>query len=85
MAYTVELTPHAERQLAKLQKPIRARIEQALLDLREEPRPTGVKKLKGTKDLYRIRVSEFRVIYQIIDTKLLVTVVKIADRKDSYR
>lgn len=85
MAYTVELTPHAERQLAKLQKQIRLRIEESLLDLREDPRPDGVKKLKGTKDLYRIRVSEFRIIYQIIDTKLLVTVVKIADRKDSYR
>jgi mRNA interferase RelE/StbE len=48
------------------------------------PRPSGCKKLKGGEGLYRIRVGDYRVIYEIEDAKLVVVVVKIGNRKDIY-
>lgn len=50
-----------------------------------DPRPKGVKKLFGLDDLYRIRVGEYRVVYQIQDNRLIVLVVRIGHRKDVYR
>ena len=53
--------------------------------LAKEPRPKGVKKLSGADDLYRIRVGDYRVVYQIRDDRLIVLVVRIGHRKDVYR
>jgi len=53
--------------------------------LGKEPRPKGVKKLTGAEDLYRIRVGDYRFVYQILDDRLIVLVVRIAHRKDVYR
>ncbi|MEL7083674.1 MAG: type II toxin-antitoxin system RelE/ParE family toxin [Cyanobacteria bacterium P01_A01_bin.3] len=66
---------------AKEQQRLKARIDA----LASEPRPTGVVKLSGEDDLYRIRSGNYRVIYGIQDTKLLVLVVKIGHRRDVYR
>ncbi len=49
------------------------------------PRPKGVKKLSGLDDLYRIRVGDYRIVYQIHDDRLIVLVVRIGHRKDVYR
>jgi mRNA interferase RelE/StbE len=49
------------------------------------PRPPGVKKLSAITATYRIRQGDYRIIYEIEDDVLLVTVVKVADRKDVYR
>lgn len=53
--------------------------------LEVNPRPSGIKKLEGEKDLYRLRVGDFRVIYMIKDQTLLVLVLKIGHRKDVDR
>jgi mRNA interferase RelE/StbE len=53
--------------------------------LADQPRPAGVKKLQGLEDTYRIRVGNFRVLYQIFDVKLVVLVIDVGDRKDIYR
>jgi mRNA interferase RelE/StbE len=53
--------------------------------LGKEPRPKGVKKLAGAEDLYRIRVGDYRVVFQIQDDRLMVLVVRIGHRKDAYR
>jgi len=84
-AYRVVLTPAAERQLAKLSNHVREMIAAALVALAANPRPSGCRKLADAKDLWRVRVRQYRVIYQILDDKLIVTVVKIGDRKDVYR
>lgn len=52
-------------------------------DLAVEPRPSGVKKL--TKDYYRIRVGDYRVVYEIKDEILTILVLKIGDRKEIYK
>ena len=84
MNYQVEFTKGALKQLKKLPKDIKERIDIKIQELAIEPRPSGVKKLQDD-DLYRIRVSDYRIIYQIYDDVLLVTVVKVKHRREVYR
>jgi mRNA interferase RelE/StbE len=83
MPYTVELAPAAERELNALMKTARDRIIQHLLDLQAEPRPPGVKKLDPYT--YRIRVGDYRIIYEVQDQLLIVLVLKVGHRRDVYR
>jgi mRNA interferase RelE/StbE len=84
-AYRVVLTPAAARQLDKLSPQAREMIAAALVALGGNPRPRGCGKLAGADDLWRIRIRQYRVIYQIRHDQLLVVVVKIGDRKDVSR
>lgn len=79
MAYSVLLASSAERQLKALPESTRKRIVKRLETLQHSPRPQGVKKLSGEDDLYRIRESNYRIIYTIQDKELIVLVVKIGD------
>jgi mRNA interferase RelE/StbE len=83
MAYTVELAPAAERQLNALAKPLRNRLIAHLLNLQHDPRPPGVKKLSD--ETYRIRVGDYRIIYDVVDQTLLVLVLTIGHRREVYR
>lgn len=60
-------------------------IESAVKDLSDNPRPHGYLKLKGYDELYRIRVGDYRIIYSIIDSKLVILVIEVGDRKDVYK
>ena len=84
-AYRVVLAPAAARQFAELSHQAREMIAAALVAIADNPRPPGCVKLAGAEDLWRIRVRQYRVIYQILDDELIVVVVKIGDRKDVYR
>ncbi len=84
-AYRIQIEKRALKALSSLPKRIRARVRKAIDTLAETPRPRGVKKLVDEHQLYRIRVSSFRIVYQILDQDLLVLVIKIGDRKDIYR
>jgi mRNA interferase RelE/StbE len=85
LSYQVELAPAAVRQLKKLTRDIQQRIVQRLEELAQEPRPDGVVKLEGVESLYRIRLGDYRIVYQIQDEILLIMVVKIAHRREVYR
>ena len=85
MAYSVLLAPPAERQLRSFASAIQKRLVKRMKTLQRDPRPPGVKKLAGGKDLYRIREGDYRIIYTIHDQELIVLVVKIGDRKEVYR
>ena len=85
MAYKVVLTPAAEREYRKLPDNIRARIRPALLELEAHPRPKGAKKLGGSKDRWRVRVGDYRIIYKINDDTKTVTVLRISHRREAYR
>ncbi len=85
MAYEIIIKPSAEKAFAKLAAAVQVKLFEALEQLSVNPRPSGVKKLNSTFNLYRIRVGEYRIIYSINDAVLIVTVVKIAHRKDVYR
>jgi mRNA interferase RelE/StbE len=83
--YQLEIAPSALKQLSSLPRKIQERIVAGIDVLRFEPRPHGVKKLSGVDDLYRIRVGNYRVVYTIRDDRLIVIVLRIANRKDAYR
>lgn len=85
MIYQIEFTKGALKQLKKLPTDIKERIDSKILELADEPRPNKVKKLEAKNSLYRIRVNDYRVIYQIQDDVLLVTVVKVGHRREIYR
>ena len=85
MIYKIEFTKGANKQLKKLPSDIKERIDLSIQELAAEPRPNGVKKLANEDSLYRIRVGDYRVIYQILDTILLVTVIKVKHRRDVYK
>ncbi|MBW4617352.1 MAG: type II toxin-antitoxin system RelE/ParE family toxin [Desmonostoc vinosum HA7617-LM4] len=85
MSYQVELTPAAVRQIKKLPREVQQRLALKLEELAIEPRPDGVVKLEGSDSLYRVRFRGYRIIYEIQDKVLLVTVVKVAHRRDVYR
>jgi mRNA interferase RelE/StbE len=84
VSYRVELTTAAARQVKKLPRPARDRVLDAIEDLGEEPRPHGAKKLVGETTAWRVRVGDYRVIYDVFDDELVVTVVRAAHRRDVY-
>jgi mRNA interferase RelE/StbE len=85
LPYTVQLAPAAQRQLQSLPKQFQRQITSRLLRLETAPRPDGVKKLEGEKDLYRLRIGDYRIIYAIRDRELIVLVVKVGHRREIYR
>ena len=85
MAYSVELTKGAQRDLALLESDVAQRVMAALEILRGTPRPYGCTKLEGEKGAYRMRVGTYRIKYHIDDTTRRVVVVKIQHRREVYR
>lgn len=84
MSYRVEIEPPARRALARLPRKIAARIIRRLEALAEDPRGMGAVKLSG-HNAYRVRVGDYRIIYAVLDDRMLVLVVEIGHRRDIYR
>jgi mRNA interferase RelE/StbE len=85
MGYQVSLRPSAERQRRQLDNQIRQRINEVLLVLEESPRPSSVMKLRGRTNQWRIRVGDYRIVYEIDDERRLVTILAIKHRREAYR
>lgn len=75
----------AEKRMAKLPRDLRRRLDAALLRLEESPRHSGVIKLAGHPDLYRVRVGDWRIIFIIRDAQLVVVVIEVDARGSVYR
>lgn len=84
MSYSVILPRSVQKQLSKLDAGVAGRIEAALLELEGNPRPAGAKKLKG-RDGWRIRIGDYRVVYEIHDQVLQIILIQIGHRRDVYR
>lgn len=82
--YTIVLSKKAEKQLDKLPTIIADPIIVAISNLEDNPRPVGHKKLKG-REGFRIRVGNYRVIYEIFENELLIDVISLGHRKDIYK
>ena len=82
--YRVEFTTAAAKQVRKLDPTIRRRIVTAISLLEGNPRPSGSKKLVGEQFAWRVRIGDYRVIYDIEDDQLTVTVVRAAHRREVY-
>jgi mRNA interferase RelE/StbE len=85
MAYTVEIRPAARRQIKKLPFSVQKRVVARLVELGNNPHPTDAKKLRGSMELARVRVGDYRIIYQVCDDVLIVVIVKVGHRRDVYR
>lgn len=85
MSYQLKIRKPALKELVELPKQASIKLTQAIDSLANNPRPIGCKKLKGEKEyLWRIRVGDYRVIYQIEDVVKIVEIRKIGNRKDIY-
>ena len=86
MSYIVKVSRPAEKFLRALtDKKLYQRLREALDALEENPRPINSVKLQGEEELYRVRVGDYRIVYQIQDRQLIVLVVQMGHRREIYR
>ena len=83
--YQVVVERSAEKDLKRLASDVRPRIVKVLQSLAETPRPSGSLKLSGSANDWRIRVGDYRIIYEIADEIRIVRIHKIRPRGDAYR
>jgi len=83
--YTLLYKKSVEKELRKLPQSHRAIIVEKIVALADNPQPAGSVKLRGSKNLYRIRYTDYRIIYHIENDRLIVLVIKVGHRKEIYR
>ena len=82
--YSLNIKQSAQKELDALDIAAFSRVDAKILMLAENPRPAGCKKLKGYKDLWRIRIGDYRVIYEIEDAVQSVVILRVAHRREVY-
>ena len=84
--YTVELTESAAKEFKKLQRPVKGNVLEAFQFLSQNPYSElfKIKKLKGLDSLYRIRIGDYRIVFEIKKQKLVILIIRIGHRKDVY-
>ena len=80
MPYRGEVASAAQRQVRRLPPSVRPRLERILYGLEENPRPRGSMKLQGHDRLWRVRVGNFRVIYEVYDDQQLLVILRVVQR-----
>ena len=83
--YRLIIKRSAERDLRRLPRELFLRLNKQILALREEPRPAGVRKMEGSVSDWRLRVGDYRLLYEVNDTERTVTIVRVRHRRDVYR
>ena len=83
--YQLRLDGRAQRDLDRLRGDLWRRIRDAILGLQDTPRPHGSVKLQGAGEAYRIRVGDYRVVYEVDDAKRVVTVRRLKHRSEVYK
>ena len=88
MAYSISYAPSAAKKLeslSKADKRLAVQLLSAIERLKSDPRPPGCIQLKGGNGEYRVRVGNYRIIYDVIDNELVVLVLKLGHRREGYR
>lgn len=85
MPYRVELLRTAAKEFERLPADVKTAIRRALVGLREGGRPKGSKKLAGGHEYYRLRVRDYRILYEVRDRDQVVLVIRIGHRREVYR
>ncbi|MGH6629512.1 MAG: type II toxin-antitoxin system RelE family toxin [Burkholderiales bacterium] len=84
MSYHISILPRAQKELAALPKETYERVRDSIRSLADDPRPPGCLKLTG-REGWRMRVGNFRVLYEIDDQRKSATVLHVGHRRDVYR
>ncbi len=84
-SYRIEWKASAIRELRRLDRSVIPRIVEAVGHLGEVPFPQGCRKLKGIAETYRIRVGDYRILYEVVERCLVIQIVRVKHRKDAYR
>jgi mRNA interferase RelE/StbE len=82
--YTIEYAASTEGELKRLPTKVVVRAQRAIVNLATEPRPRGSLKLQGEENTYRIRVGQYRVVYEIDDEHRIVLITRVRHRRDAY-
>jgi len=82
--YNVVITSRAERELKRFDRTIKNRILKSALALADEARPAGCLKVKSEESLWRVRVGDYRIGYEINDATQEVTIIRIGHRSEFY-
>ena len=85
VTYTVQIKKSALKVLRKLPTTVSKSLAKTINFLEKTPRPKGCKKLKGNENLYRIQQGDYRIIYQVQDSVLIILIVIVGHRKMIYR
>lgn len=85
MSYQVDIAPAAQRDVKRLPPEVVRKVDAAILELEQNPRPHECTKLEGSEDEYRVRVGDYRILYVIDDKARLVTVARVRHRREAYR
>ena len=85
MAFRIEWKKSTRKDLRKLPASTADRIVEAVENLAESPFPRGVEKLSGSEHAYRIRLGDYRIIYEVVTESKLVEIQRVRHRKDVYR
>ena len=83
--YTLLYKKSVEKELRKLPKTVLAAVIDKIQALATNPQPKGAVKLRGKTNLYRIRYTDYRIIYSVDSDELIILVIKAAHRKEVYR
>ncbi len=83
--YSIKFKTSAAKEFKKLPPLVKQRVGETLDKLRQDPRPSGVVKLKGEDQLYRVRVGDYRIVYTIDDHDQIIRVTRIRHRQDVYK
>ncbi len=84
-SYQIEWKRSSVKELEKLPRQMISKIVSAVDDLSKDPYPQGVRKLVGSERTYRIRVGDYRVIYDAFESRLIIEIIRVRHRKDAYR
>ncbi|OGV71200.1 MAG: addiction module toxin RelE [Lentisphaerae bacterium RIFOXYB12_FULL_65_16] len=84
-SYRIEWRTSARKELRRLDRTVIPRIVDAVGTLATDPFPPGCRKLSGGEQTYRIRIGDYRVVYEVIGKCLIIEIVRVRHRKDAYR
>lgn len=83
--YTVQIKASAKKEIAFLPSDVKLSVTKKIDALADEPRPNGCEKIKGAESTYRVRSGDYRVVYEVHDKVVTVTVVRVGHRREVYR
>lgn len=85
MTHSVIISKSVQKQVQRLPQPTQKRVQDKLVALKTEPRPSGALKLKGYENQYRLRIGDYRIRYEVDDETLVIKILQCKHRRDVYK